>query len=34
MSKLTGDHLKDYEDYLRINNFTPPKVQSYLHGLR
>jgi site-specific recombinase XerC len=34
MSKSTRDHLKDYEDYLRIHNFSPSTVQAYKLGLR
>ena len=34
MSKSTKEHLKDYEDYLRIHNFSRSTVQAYKLGLR
>ena len=34
MSKSTKEYLKDYEDYLRIHNFSRSTVQAYKLGLR
>ena len=34
MVKSTQEHLKSYEEYLRIQNFSPSTVKSYLLGLR
>jgi len=34
MQKTKTDRLKDYSDYLRIQNYSPATVKSYLTGLR
>jgi len=34
MSKTRSEHLKSYSEYLRIHNFAPSTVESYLLGLR
>lgn len=34
MSRTTQQHLKNYKDYLRIQNYSPSTVKSYLTGLR
>ena len=34
MVKSTKEHLKNYEEYLRIQNFSPSTVKAYLLGLR
>lgn len=34
MVKSTKEHLKDYEEYLRIQNFSPSTVKAYKLGLR
>ena len=34
MVKSTKEHLKNYEEYLRIQNFSPFTVKAYLLGLR
>ena len=34
MRKSTKEHLKNYDEYLRIHNFSPSTVKSYLLGLR
>ena len=34
MVKSIKSHLKDYEEYLRIHNFSPSTVKAYLLGLR
>jgi len=34
MDRSTKEHLKNYEEYLRIQNFSPSTVKAYLLGLR